>query len=103
MHSFEFQIPKLNHYRLKPVGSMATESRPKPCLLAHEISAEGANHISLAQRARTMARIRSRAEGPPHNFGPGFQPLNHCFLSTWRVAPGWYESGLRPFCLKQIA
>jgi hypothetical protein len=58
---------------------MATENRLKPCLLAREISAEGANHSSLAQRAMTIARIRSRAEGPSHNFGPGFQPLNNCF------------------------
>jgi hypothetical protein len=73
---------------------MATESRLKPSLLVREISAEGVNHTSLAQRARTMARIRSWAESPSHNFGPGFQSLNNCFLSTWRAAPGIGPSAL---------
>jgi hypothetical protein len=54
---------------------MTIESRLKPFVLAREISVEGANHTSLVQRARTIARIRSRAEGLSHNFGPGFQPL----------------------------
>ena len=25
-----------------------------------------------------------------------FSPREHCHSYTWRVAPGWYESGLRP-------